>query len=337
MLWAVWSVSLLTGCTGPAPEPHPVAPDYQSPYDTITPNPEVCAEQAVAFLSVYPTPDELLEKGDDDEASAWLWFHATYPEAGYLYFGDANSERLSHLHTAFWLRDVETGNIQDVLQLPEVVENALPALQAWYMAGGNLLLWSHAVILSQALGRLPEDSYTAPENDPMISCGPGHDDRGIWIMATQLYPAGAFKKDMSTHPIYRGLSIYTDQSFRGLAVSGPGWKEDHNCLFFNYPSRLTGRQWQQEICYTLLTDYYGIYPLGVWDSQVNWISQLNVFELRQGQTEYMGRIICVGNGGCEFSMRNPDGSANVSAYPCNNIYQDNILGMARNAIEYLRL
>ena len=28
---------------------------------------------AIGFLSVYPTPDELISKGDDDEACAWLW------------------------------------------------------------------------------------------------------------------------------------------------------------------------------------------------------------------------------------------------------------------------
>ena len=35
--------------------------------------------QKAAFLSYYPTPDQLVARGDDDEASAWLWFHETYP------------------------------------------------------------------------------------------------------------------------------------------------------------------------------------------------------------------------------------------------------------------
>lgn len=337
MLSAVWFVSLLTGCRAEGQNDPTIQPDSYQPDTVITPDPQGCAERAVAFLSEYATPEQLCTMGDDDEASAWLWFHATYPEAQYLYFGDVTSERLDSIHTLFWLRDVETDSVADVLTLPEVVQNAVPALTDWYREGGNLLLWSHAVILSEALGRLPEGCYSLPENDPFIGCGKGHDERGIWIMATQLFPGGKFKKDMSSHPIYRGLSIYTDDNFRGLQVAGPGWKEDHNCVFFNYPSRITGRQWQQEICYTLLTEYYGIYPLGVWDSQTNWVSQLNVFELRQGQTDYRGNIICVGNGGCEFSMRNDDGTPDVSEYPKNNIYQGNILGMAHNAIEYLRL
>lgn len=337
MLPVVWFVSLLPACSpnsGNVPkDPRDTIPYTPGPF---TPDPTGCDESEVAFLSEYATPEQLLSEGDDDEASAWLWFHATYPRAQYLYWGDVSASTLSSLHTVFWIRDVESGVTTDVTTLPAVVSDAVPAMREWYRAGGTLLLWGHAVVLSEALGRLPEGTYTASENDPAIDCGKGNNDRGLWIMATQLYPGGKFKKDMSTHPLYRDITIYSDGNFRGIHVAGPGWKENHNCLFFNYPSRVTGRQWQQEICYTLLTDYYGVYPLGVWDSQVHWVSQLNVFELRQGQTDFEGRILCIGNGGCEFSMRNVDGTPDVSACPKNNIYQANILLMARNGIEYLR-
>ena len=33
-----------------------------------------------AFLSEYATPEELVANGDDDEASAWLWFQENYPK-----------------------------------------------------------------------------------------------------------------------------------------------------------------------------------------------------------------------------------------------------------------
>ena len=99
---------------------------------------------------------------------------------------------------------------------------------------------------------------------------------------------------------------------------------------------LTGKGNQELSCYNEVTRTYGIYPLGVWDSQVSWISQLNVWEARQGNTDYKGTAICVGNGGCEFSMKNADGSADKNAYPKNNIYQGTILKMAKNALEYLK-
>lgn len=35
-------------------------------------------------------------------------------------------------------------------------------------------------------------------------------------------------------------------------------------------------------------------------------------------------------------MKNADGTPDVSAYPSNNIYQDNVLKLAKNSIEYLK-
>ena len=107
-------------------------------------------------------------------------------------------------------------------------------------------------------------------------------------------------------------------------------------LFFNYPSQLTGLGNQDENIYNILGSVYGIYPLGTWDSQANYVSQLNVWEAQQGNTDLKGTILCIGNGGCEFSMRNEDGSADKSAHPKNNTCQDNILTMAKNALEYLK-
>ena len=121
-----------------------------------------------------------------------------------------------------------------------------------------------------------------------------------------------------------------------IAFKGPGWTEDHNCLYFNLPSLLTGIGNQEEACYTQLTQTYGIYPLGTWDSQIDWVSQMNVWEAQQGNTDFMGTLLCIGNGGCEFSMKNLDGTPDKSAHPKNNIYQDNVLTLAKNSLEYLK-
>ena len=121
-----------------------------------------------------------------------------------------------------------------------------------------------------------------------------------------------------------------------IPFKGAGWTEDHNCLFFNIPSALTGLGNQEESCYNTLTQVYGIYPLGTWDSQIDWVSQLNVWEAQQGNTEFKGTILCIGNGGCEFSLKNEDGTPDISARPSNNPYQDNVLKLARNSLEYLK-
>lgn len=290
---------------------------------------------AIGFLSVYPTPEELVEKGDDDEASAWLWLQANYPTAQYVYFGNVKSvSDIEPFRVLFWLRDLEGVGEDAVWNMPEVVQFATPIIREWYKAGGSLLLWSHATVYIGHLGRLNIDDMKS--NDHAIGTGEGGFNPDVWKMAVQLNPGGRFSKDHSSHPIYKGLEVESTDRTKLIAFKGSGWTEDHNCLFFNLPSLLTGIGNQEEACYTQLTQTFGIYPLGTWDSQIDWVSQMNVFEAQQGNTEYKGTVLCIGNGGCEFSMKNGDGTPDKSAHPKNNPYQENVLTLAKNSLEYLK-
>lgn len=291
---------------------------------------------AIGFLSEYATIEELLAQGDDDEASAWLWLESEYPSARYVYFGDLRSAAdLDPYRVLFWIRDVEDGRSGDALfDMPAVVDAATPFVREWYKKGGSLLLWSHATPYITALGRLDRELLLS--NDRSIATGRGGYNPDVWKMAVELHPGSRFKKDASSHPMFKGLDCETTGRTKLIAVKGPGWAEDHNCLYFNIPSVLTGIGNQEEACYEKIVNEYGIIPLATWDSQIDWVSQLNIWEAQQGNTEFKGTIICMGNGGCEFSMRNADGSADVSAYPSNNIYEGNILKMAKNALEYLK-
>ena len=290
---------------------------------------------AIGFLSVYATPEELIQNGDDDEASAWLWLHEQYPTAQYVYFGNIKSVAdVEPFRVLFWLRDLEGVGEDQVFAIPEVVQNATPFIRDWYKDGGSILLWSHATTYVGHLGRLNLDDLK--NNDRAIGTGFGGINREVWKMAVQLNPGSRFSKDHSTHPIFKGLEVESTDRTKLIAFKGPGWTEDHNCLFFNLPSLYTGIGNQEEACYAQITQVYGIYPLGTWDSQIDWVSQLNVWEAQQGNTEFKGTILCIGNGGCEFSMKNEDGTPDKSAYPKNNIYQDNVLKLAKNSLEYLK-
>ena len=290
---------------------------------------------AIGFLSIYATPEELIQNGDDDEASAWLWLHEEYPTAQFLYFGNIKSAAdVDPFRVLFWLRDLEGVGEDQVWAVPAVVEGATPIIRNWYRDGGSLLLWSHATTYVGHLGRLNLDDMK--NNDHAIGTGVGGINNDVWKMAVELYPDHRFKKDHSTHPIYKGLEVETNADTKLIAFKGPGWTEDHNCLFFNLPSLYTGIGNQEEACYTQVTQTYGIYPLGTWDSQIWWVSQLNVWEAQQGNTEFKGTLLCIGNGGCEFSMKNTDGTPDKSAHPKNNIYQDNVLRLAKNSLEYLK-
>ena len=290
---------------------------------------------AIGFLSVYPTPDELIANGDDDEACAWLWLHSEYPSAQYVYFGDIkSSDDLNPYRVLFWMRDLEDVGEDVVFTMPEVVAEATPSVKEWYKNGGNLLLWSHATVYVGALGRIEMDMLR--NNDRSIGTGVGGWNGDTWAMAVELHPGSKFKKDASSHPIFKGLDYETTDRTKLIKFKGPGWTEDHNCLFFNLPSVLTGIGNQEEACYNETVNTFGIIPLGTWDSQIDWVSQLNVWEAQQGNTEFKGTILCIGNGGCEFSMKNADGSKDISAYPKNNPYQGNVLTLAKNSLEYLK-
>ncbi len=290
---------------------------------------------AIGFLSVYPTEDELIANGDDDEACAWLWLKNEYPTADYVYFGNVNSvEDIDPYRVLFWIRDLEDVGEDEVWNMPQVVLDASSVISEWYAAGGNLLLWSHATPYIATLGRLEMDMLRS--NDHSIGTSAGGWNGDSWMMAVQIHPGSKFKKDFSPHPIYKGLETTENDRVKLITFKGPGWTEDHNCLFFNIPSVLTGIGNQEETCYNVVTQEYGIYPLGTWDSQIDWVSQLNVWEAQQGNTEFKGTVLCIGNGGCEFSLKNADGTPDISAYPSNNIYQDNVLTLAKNSLEYLK-
>jgi len=290
---------------------------------------------AIGFLSVYATPDELVANGDDDEASAWLWLHETYPTAQFVPFSTITAANvIEPFRVLFWLRDLEGVGEGEVWDMPADVQTATPVIKEWYKQGGSLLLWSHATVYAGHLGRINLDDMK--NNDRAIGTSFGGINNDVWKMAVALNPGSRFSKDHSTHPIYKGLEVESTDRTKLIAFKGPGWTEDHNCLFFNLPSLMTGIGNQEEACYTQLTQTYGIYPLGTWDSQIDWVSQMNVWEAQQGNTEFKGTLLCIGNGGCEFSMKNADGIPDKSAHPKNNIYQDNVLTLAKNSLEYLK-
>jgi len=293
------------------------------------------------FLSEYATPEELIANGDDDEASAWLWFQANYPKGEYIYFGNINNvEDIEDYRMLFYLRDLETGNNDDIWNFTDAAKNAAPIIEQYVKNGGNLLLWQHAVPYIGAINRLATSVLRGVNN--AVGTGIGGFNGDVWKMGVCLN-TGSFTKDFSSHPIYAGMTVekLNDNCFAAIAMKGPGWTEDHNCLFFDIPNKLTGLDNNTEECYNAITNEFGIYPLGTWDSQVSWVSQLNVWEAKgapkapEGFQEGCGTVLCIGNGGCEFSMKNEDGTPDISATPKNNSCQGNILKLAKNSIEYL--
>lgn len=295
----------------------------------------------LGFLSEWASPEEHVAKADDDEATAWLWFHETYPDGIFVPFSEITAGSLDNFRVLFWIRDLETGNHMDCFSYSAVVEAATPAIEDWYMMGGSLLLWGHAATYMEKVGRIPEGIWLS--NDNTIGTAVGGINNDTWCMGVGATPGdGKFVVDYSTHPLYRGLSDQMrpggwDGMAKVLPVKGPGWTEDHNCCFFNWPGQLTGLGNQDPKIYDMAWNNFGIRPLGTWDGQMNWIGQLLVWEAGPcASTPYLGTALCIANGGLEFSMKHEDGTPDVSAHPTVNCYQDNVFAVAKNAVEYLR-
>lgn len=295
----------------------------------------------LGFLSEWATPAEHLANADDDEATAWLWFQETYPEGIFVPFSSITAGSLDNFRVLFWIRDLETGNHMDCFSYSAAVEAATPVIEEYFMMGGALCLWGHAATYMEKVGRIPTGIWLS--NDNTIGTSVGGINNDTWCMGVGATPGdGKFVVDYSNHPLYRGLS---DQmrpgGFGGMAkvlpVKGPGWTEDHNCCFFNWPGQLTGMGNQDPKIYDTAWSQFGIRPLGTWDGQMNWIGQLLVWEAGPcANTPYLGTALCIANGGLEFSMKHEDGTPDVSAHPSVNAYQDNVFTVAKNAVEYLR-
>lgn len=319
----------------------------------------------IGYLSVYDTVEELVANGDDDEIAGWAWLSREYVSAEFVPFSSIKSAaQLSSFRVLFWMRDIEQNGAGAgaVFNWPEVVKAATPAIKEWYQKGGSMLLWSHATPYVELLGRIPEGTWTKPGSDFSINTDVGGWNGDTWALSVGINTEGKFTKDNSSHPLFKGMrDVNKDFMLDGrwnitlIPFKSGGFTEDHNCLFFNLPGRITGEGNQEPACYEKSVGTFGIIPLGTWDGQSKWIGQLNVWEAAKCGTHSMsnpdwfspaveipateGTVICIGNGGCNFNMKDPDGyfrrDLNLLPSP-NNAYQDNINRLAMNALEYLK-
>lgn len=306
-----------------------------------------------AYFSLYPTVADLMANGDDDEQAAWLLLEKLFPKMQYLYLGDIaeNPDLLEPLRMGFFIRDTETDVYDDVWgwgNLPECAQLAAPIIGNWVKNGGNLCLWSHACTYIGWIERIPSTELGLRDKwDGRISGNSkGFTNADEWNFGLSHCTDQGFTVHHEDHPLYRGIGFTNGWEGRAHKLAepciGPGWKEDHNCGWFDRPGWWTGEPNNTQACYDKLVKEFGITPLGTWDGdQCQWISQLLVWEAGPAEdpnpmfegNSWEGTVLCVGNGGFEIAQNKNDGSKDINR--TTNPHQAVIDKLVENAVNYL--
>lgn len=170
---------------------------------------------------------------DDDEVAAQQWATAQ----GYQMIQAADLAKADPQVTpVLWVMVDRMGMEPGIANLPFTAAQ-IEALKSYSERGGNLYLSNQAVQLAAELGLTGE--YGLPT---VYGCGEGGEGNDVWTLNPVLgidFAPGTDHEgeqgyyDHSGHAIYKGLEM-TDPNgwgFNGVALIGPGHREDHNCIW----------------------------------------------------------------------------------------------------------
>lgn len=177
----------------------------------------------VGFVSTFESLSALNATGDDDEIAAANWCINTYKgnfiPVSQIKSGAVNLSNYSSLWVA--VDRVGTGAVPTELLDADVITK----ITTYYKNGGNLLLTNHATQLVVNLGR----TTRVPG---IRGAGAGGDNPDTWT----INPVIGKIYDHSDDPIFANTTSSSD-FFPSVPnptiplIGGPGWKEDHNCMW----------------------------------------------------------------------------------------------------------
>lgn len=259
---------------------------------------------------------------DDDELAALEWFRANYPEGRVLTPAEMASGSISpDEYGEIWVQVDRVGLQQGWQNLPSelVADDVIAALRDYVINGGNLLLTKHATQLVAAIGRVSENR--APN---LFGSGEGGSGTDIWTLNPVIGSGQSEAYDHTTHAIYAGLDLlptsvtgYPD----GYGMEGPGWREDHNCMWdlnvtaleiSNNPNVVRGFE-----------DATNSTVLATWAHVEDYCCAGIVDFNPDG--DYLGRIVAIGLNSYEWNQNGTE-----------NPYQGNIEQMTKNCLDYLQ-
>ena len=256
----------------------------------------------------------LTASADDDDVAAARWFAENYVMKGQGVM--VTPEELASLDgsvvTRLWIQcDLEDGTEPGWQNLPFGLadEAFIAALKSYAEDGGNLLLTKHATQLVAAIGR----TEYAPG---IYGAGPGGEGSDYWMMQCNI----GFQYDHRTHPIFAGMQAGDPNGygFEGYYLEGPGWREDHNCM------------WDLNACgfpgtpnvVVNFEDAASASVLATWGHVQDYCCA-GIIEFN-ANAAFDGKVIAIGLSAYEFHQNT------------GNEFQQNIEALTANSIEYLK-
>ncbi|MEL1252143.1 DUF4960 domain-containing protein [Flavobacterium sp. DGU38] len=244
---------------------------------------------------------------DDDTKAFAQWAKETYKEDFvYIAFNDLTIQSLAEVNVLLFYHD-QVGSSA----LPSAILNKKNVITQFVVEGGKMLTGGMANSYIAEIGRDKSGLLTIRSN------GAGGNNNDIWSI-----DAGVnFQNDQRNSPVFNITTVISTDSNGYFPVINGGFKEDHNTMWDLAPLLAPGHQLGQFAEFQRL---YGGKVLATW-SGVSDDAVAGIIEFMPTPV-FAGTIIGIGFGGMEWSMN--DGRINT--------YDNNVKGIYRNSIDYLR-
>lgn len=274
-------------------------------------------ETKMGYLLLASSPAAL---EDDDEKAAAAWF-SDQTNAEFITIDQISSLDPEEL-AVIWIMVDRVGLEQGWENLPDGLADAatINALKAYTAEGGNLYLAKMATQLTVPLEIVPSDM-----GPNIFSNGEGGEGSDVWTINPYLgwdfqdNPDIDFY-DRTAHAIYAGLTLEDPNGYgyASLPMEGPGMREDHNCMWDcnvwgNGPYNNSVKNFEATTNSLVLATWGHVRDHCV----------AGLVEFLPNATH--GRVIANGFSAYEFNQNSG-----------TNIYQNNVEGLTKNILNYLR-
>lgn len=257
--------------------------------------------------AAYILPDSY--ETDDDENASRVWFTKVFTEGRLVAAADLPSEDLSAFDVI--MVHIDRKGIERGYQNLPISSESIAAIAEYYKNGGNILLCNHATQLIVPMGR----TTRAPG---IFSSGEGGSGTDEWNINANI----GLEYDHRNHPVFAGMSVSSQFSHPTYQLIGPGFREDHNCMWDLNSYGLAGEYPDAENIVKAFEAENKATVLATWGHVTDFCCAA-IVEFAPTE-EYKGSCIAIGAAAYEWNQNSG-----------LNVFQSNIELMTRNSLHYL--